>query len=109
MMAETSTAAFAIVAKLSESAELVAPHALAKTWKEWIYEHQLLVRTMGALIQLIPFLIASLIYDRFRYKKDFFSQKPSQIRVTGGLNRHFSYNLLTCYQDWKICLLAWCC
>lgn len=103
----SDTPVFSIVKKLSGSAKQVAHPATAKTWKEWLYDRQWLVRTMVALIQLIPFLIAALIYDKFRYQKNLFSQKPLQ--SSGGLSPHFSYSLFTCHQDWKICLLACCC
>lgn len=87
---------------VAETAPPAAPAKPSQTWKEWFAEHQLLLRLISFFVEIIPFLIAAIVYNMYRHKMDF---RQDAAPMSNG----FSYSLLGCHQDVKISLLAWCC
>lgn len=86
------------------------PTQKKQTWSEWLSINNLMVRLVALFVQLIPFLIAAAIYSCFRKKIPFNTDVPKEYSVMGsGKKPGFAHGLCSCFGDWKVCLLAYCC
>lgn len=75
-----------------------------QSWWDWLVHNQFTLRLVAFIVEVLPFLIAAFIYDRFRKTMRFEQAATTKIPENG-----FSHGLFSCFESPKITLLAWCC